>query len=206
MKTVAGTALLALALTGCGGGGGSSGTAAQGSAPGVPSTPDVPSTPPAVPKPPPSPPPESPPRPPEIPPPETPLLGPIQPENPPPPTPPAENPPSAPPPLPESPPPSAEVFAGHSEFCAVRPDGTCQNWAPGDVKAQFAYERLAERHRGELPGQGVKVTVIDTGIHLGHWEFDPTRTTEEIHAGDGDLSRGHAQPRHDGREPHRRAA
>ena len=110
---------------------------------------------------------------------------------PPPPTPPAEDPPPATPEPPEPPPPPtppAEDFARNPEFCTAKPDGTCRNWAPGDVKAQFAYERLWQTRRGELPGQGVKVTVIDTGIRREHWEFAPSRTTEETHDGDGDLS------------------
>ena len=84
-------------------------------------------------------------------------------------------------------PPSAGDFARHPEFC-TREGGRCLNWAPGAVKAQHAYARLAARYPGELPGQGVKVTVIDSGIDLDHWEFDPDRTSEELFEGTGDLA------------------
>ncbi len=84
-------------------------------------------------------------------------------------------------------PPSAGDFARHPEFC-TREDGRCLNWAPGAVKAQHAYARLAARYPGELPGQGVKVTVIDSGIDLDHWEFDPDKTSEELFEGTGDLA------------------
>ena len=87
---------------------------------------------------------------------------------------------------PAPPPPSDNAFSRHREFCAPAPDGTCHHWAPGAVKAEVAYERLATRHPGELPGQGVKVTVIDTGVQLRHWELSQARTTSEIFTGDGD--------------------
>ena len=87
---------------------------------------------------------------------------------------------------PAPPPPSDNAFSRHREFCAPAPDGTCHHWAPGAVKAEVAYERLATRHPGELPGQGVKVTVIDTGVQLRHWELSQPRTTSEIFTGDGD--------------------
>ena len=84
-------------------------------------------------------------------------------------------------------PPSAQNFARHPEFCTPDSRGSCRNWAPGAVNAQDAYARLARRHPGELPGEGVKVTVVDSGIHLGHWEFHPRRTTEDIYySGSGD--------------------
>ena len=47
------------------------------------------------------------------------------------------------------------------------------------VKAHTAYGRIFSRFPGEAPGQGVKVTVIDTGIDQEHWEFDRSRTSED---------------------------
>ena len=203
MKKFFAVVVMAGVFAGCGGGGESGG--GQGPQPSTPPPENPPPEPPPpenpLPEPtqPESPPPENPPPstpppeppPPENPPPENPLPGPTQPEspppeNPPPSTPPPENPPENPPP--EDPPPSAEDFARHPEFCAAGPDGTCRHWAPGAVKAQAAYARLARSHPGELPGEGVKVTVLDTGIHLRHWEFHSTRTREEIWTGNGDAS------------------
>ena len=79
-------------------------------------------------------------------------------------------------------PPSAADFARHFEFCTPNSGGTCRNWAPGAVNAHEAYARLARSHPGELPGQGVRVTVVDTGIHLGHWEFHRERTSEALYS------------------------
>ena len=80
-----------------------------------------------------------------------------------------------------TPPANGNAWSRHPEYCTRDPENRreCLNWAPAAVKAASAYERLAARHPGELPGHGVKVTVIDTGIDLRHWEFARDRTTEE---------------------------
>ena len=80
-----------------------------------------------------------------------------------------------------TPPANGNAWSRHPEYCTRDPENrrSCLNWAPAAVKAASAYERLAARHPGELPGHGVKVTVIDTGIDLRHWEFARDRTTEE---------------------------
>ncbi len=173
MKKLFAVVVLAGVLAGCGGGGDGGG---GGGTPPPPTPPaEDPSPAPSPPPPPESPPPESPP--------ENPLPEPTQPESPPPSLPALSVPTTAPPPTA----PADNAFSRHEEFF-TRVEGRSLNWAPGAVRAEIAYERLAQRRRGELPGQGVKVTVIDTGIRREHWEFDRDRTSEETHDGDGDLS------------------
>ena len=87
-----------------------------------------------------------------------------------------------------------DPFAGNPEFYTPDPDSPdpdspkSLNWGPGAVKAHIVYQRLAALHPGELPGMGVRVAVIDTGIDLAHGEFDRLRTSEDIYSGDGDAS------------------
>ena len=94
--------------------------------------------------------------------------------------------------------PADNEFSRDPEFCAAD-EGTCQSWAPTAVRAEAAYQRLAERFPDEAPGQGIRITVVDTGIAIDrgtgildrrHWEFDLSRTTEEVVSGDGDLDPG----------------
>ncbi len=46
--------------------------------------------------------------------------------------------------------------------------------------------RSTEEPASLTPGAGVTVGVIDTGIDLGHWEFDPDRITETLLSGASD--------------------
>ena len=103
--------------------------------------------------------------------------GPVRP--PPPPPPPVVEPPPEPEPEPPPPPvgPTANDFAEHPEYSI--------NWALDAVGASNAYARLARRHGEEAPGTGVTVGVIDNGIALDHWEFDPDKVSEEILEEDG---------------------
>ena len=53
------------------------------------------------------------------------------------------------------------------------------NWTHEAVRVQGAYEQVRERYGADvLPGEGVSVGIIDTGIDLGHWAFDRDRVTE----------------------------
>ena len=53
------------------------------------------------------------------------------------------------------------------------------NWTHEAVRVQDAHERVRERHGADvLPGEGVSVGIIDSGIALGHWAFDRERVTE----------------------------
>ena len=97
-----------------------------------------------------------------------------EPEPPPPPEPPVE-----PPPRPDLP--TATDFAEHPEYSA----GEVNSQWLAAVGAAQAYARLAQRYGDEAPGTGVTVGVIDTGIYLDHWEFDPERVSEEASEGDG---------------------
>ena len=61
------------------------------------------------------------------------------------------------------------------------------NWGLAAVKAADAYARLAQREGASVaPGAGVTVGLIDTGIDLGHWEFDGRRVAETILSGASD--------------------
>ena len=51
-----------------------------------------------------------------------------------------------------------------------------RNWGLGQIDAATAYARIAQRDgEGTAPGAGARVAVIDTGIDLGHWEFNSGR-------------------------------
>ena len=53
-------------------------------------------------------------------------------------------------------------------------------WGLAQIDAATAYARIAGRDgAGTAPGAGARVAVIDTGIDLGHWEFD-TRPISRI--------------------------
>ena len=53
------------------------------------------------------------------------------------------------------------------------------NWTHEAVRVQGAHDRVRERFgEGVLPGEGVSVGIVDTGIDLGHWAFDRERVTE----------------------------
>ena len=117
------------------------------------------------------------------------------PPEPPPPPPPEPTPSSVPAPQPTPIAPARTgPFAGNPEFYAPDPNSPnpdsarSLHWAPGAVKAHIAYQRLADRRPGELPGNDVRVAVIDTGIDLLHPEFDSLRTSEDFRTGDGDFS------------------
>ena len=65
------------------------------------------------------------------------------------------------------------------------------NWTHEAVRVQSAHERVRERHGADvLPGEGVSVGIIDTGIDLGHWAFDPERVTEVNLDRDDDVESG----------------
>ena len=56
---------------------------------------------------------------------------------------------------------------------------TAFNWTHEAVRVQDAHERVRERHGSDvLPGEGVSVAIIDSGIDLGHWAFDRERVSE----------------------------
>ena len=53
------------------------------------------------------------------------------------------------------------------------------NWTHEAVRVQGAHDRVRERHGADvLPGEGMNVGIIDSGIDLGHWAFDRDRVTE----------------------------
>ena len=53
------------------------------------------------------------------------------------------------------------------------------NWTHEAVRVQGAHNHVRDRYgAGVLPGEGVTVGIIDTGIDLGHWAFDRNRVTE----------------------------
>lgn len=89
------------------------------------------------------------------------------------------------PPEPPAPPPpsgtlpTADDFAAHPEYSGGEVPEGFANWALAAVNAADAYARIVEQTQSvTAPGDGVTVGVIDTGIDLGHWEFDPARVTE----------------------------
>ena len=52
------------------------------------------------------------------------------------------------------------------------------DWPLGQIDAATAYARIAQRDGAQTrPGDGARVAVIDSGIDLGHWEFDTQRIT-----------------------------
>ena len=49
-------------------------------------------------------------------------------------------------------------------------------WGLAQIGAATAYARIARRDgAGTAPGAGARVAVIDDGIDIGHWEFEPQR-------------------------------
>ena len=53
------------------------------------------------------------------------------------------------------------------------------NWTHEAVRVQGAHDRVRDRYGADvLPGDGVNVGIIDSGIDLGHWAFDRERVTE----------------------------
>ena len=78
------------------------------------------------------------------------------------------------PPLPP-PDPSSTNLQLHAAEYAGDPEYR-QNWGLGQIDAATAYARIAQRDgAGTAPGAGARIAVIDTGIDLGHWEFDTGR-------------------------------
>ena len=78
------------------------------------------------------------------------------------------------PPLPP-PDPSSTNLQLHAAEYAGDPEYR-QNWGLGQIDAATAYARIAQRDgTGTAPGAGARIAVIDTGIDLGHWEFDTGR-------------------------------
>ena len=75
---------------------------------------------------------------------------------------------------------------GGQSGTAPQPEGAAEtggapafNWTHQAVRAQGAHERVRDRHGADvLPGEGVNVGIIDSGIDLGHWAFDRERITE----------------------------
>ena len=63
---------------------------------------------------------------------------------------------------------------------ALQTEGeTAFNWTHEAVRVQDAHERVRDRHGADvLPGEGVSVGIIDSGIDLGHWAFDRERVSE----------------------------
>ena len=61
-----------------------------------------------------------------------------------------------------------------SHAAPYRADSEYQRaWGLEQVGAATAYARIAQRDgAGTAPGAGARVAVIDTGIDIGHWEFD----------------------------------
>ncbi|MYE00714.1 MAG: S8 family serine peptidase [Alphaproteobacteria bacterium] len=82
--------------------------------------------------------------------------------------------PQLPIPPPDPPPTDLQV---HASDYASDPEYR-QNWGLGQIDAATAYARIAQRDGAETaPGAGARVAVIDTGIDLGHWEFNTGRIT-----------------------------
>ena len=78
-------------------------------------------------------------------------------------------------------PPTVDDFRGHREYCTPDEDGNCENWGLDAVGAAQAYARIGGKEGAFVaPGTGVTVGVVDTGIDLGHWEFDRDRVSETI--------------------------
>lgn len=70
-------------------------------------------------------------------------------------------------------------YANHPEFT--------RQWGLGFVNADAVYARLHAREgAGVLPGNGVRVALIDTGIDQAHWGFDTSRITENLLSGAND--------------------
>ena len=74
-------------------------------------------------------------------------------------------------------------------------------WGLAQIGAATAYARIARRDgAGAAPGAGAQVAVIDSGIDIGHWEFEPRRigmTDPDIAVSDtapGDLPPGDPDP------------
>ena len=91
--------------------------------------------------------------------------------------------------------PTADEFERHGEYCTLvetgprlHPPAVCLNWGLDAVGAAQAYARIGVKEGAFVaPGTGVTVGVLDTGIDLEHWEFDPDRVSETVlpEAGDG---------------------
>ena len=91
---------------------------------------------------------------------------------------------SDPPPVVEPPPPGPRVPrpaatpAGLWDLAAPYSDDTeyAAAWGLRQIDAATAYARIARRDgAGTAPGAGAGVAVIDDGIDIGHWEFEPRR-------------------------------
>ena len=93
-----------------------------------------------------------------------------------PPPPPDPDPP--PPPDPDPPPPTAQDFERHLEYSQA---SDSRHWRLPAVGAAAAYAHVAvKRGASAEPGAGVTIAVIDTGIDLGHWEFEGTGIEEHF--------------------------
>ena len=82
-----------------------------------------------------------------------------------------------PPPGPRVPPPAAtpaDLQALAVQYSDDTEYGTA--WGLAQIGAATAYARIARRDgAGTAPGAGAQVAVIDDGIDIGHWEFEPQR-------------------------------
>ena len=102
-----------------------------------------------------------------------------------------------PPMLPRVPPPAAtpadlrELAASYSHDPEFR-----TAWGLEQTGAATAYARIARRDgAGTAPGAGARVAVIDTGIDIGHWEFEPQRIgSTEPDVGLSDTAPGDPSP------------
>ena len=87
----------------------------------------------------------------------------------------------APAPEPEPLPPGVARFANDSEYYHPFSDAGFGHYSLRSVRAAWAYDHIQQRYGVALneeivvPGTGVNIAVVDTGIDLDHWEFEGAR-------------------------------